>query len=388
MSSCPFSTKTLETINATAPAVAGNVDKIVGVFYPTMFGKHPEAKALFNEENQRSGQQPHALAQSVLASVAHLRDLGGIDAALRLIAHKHCAVGVQAAHYQIVHDNFLSATATVLGDAVTPEVAAAWSEVLMALAGNLIAREQALYSAAEHRSGGWAGCRPFRVTRVEAHGSVAKSITMAPATDGVDAPSWTPGQFVTVVSKESAPRHYTISSHCEFRITPKIHRASVDGAHPAGRVSSLLDRCSVGDVLMLHAPFGDFTLKDRGCAQKTTPLVFVSGGIGVTPILAIANDPVIADARRRVAHFHCSATPQEAPLAKQVASELSVCGHRNIIETMAPVLLTGGFALAECDFFVSGPIPMMQTVFRHLKANGVGSQQIHFEAFSSQPSFD
>jgi nitric oxide dioxygenase len=385
--SCPFSAKTLETINATAPAVAGNVDKIVGVFYPTMFAKHPEAKALFNEENQRSGMQPHALAQSVLASVAHLRDLAEIDAALRLIAHKHCAVGVQAAHYQIVHDNFLGATATVLGGAVTPEVASAWSEVLMALAGNLIAREQALYAAAEHRSGGWAGCRPFRVTHVEAHGSVAKSITMAPAVDGADAPSWTPGQFVTVVSKECAPRHYTISSHREFRITPKIHRAATDGVHAAGRMSSQLDRCNVGDILMLHAPFGDFTLKDRGCAQKKTPLVFVSGGIGVTPVVAIANDPDIAGAQRRVAHFHCSATAQAAPLVKEVAAELSLCGHRNIIDTMAPVLVASGFPLAECDFFVSGPIPMMQTVFRHLKTNGVGTQQIHFEAFSSQPTF-
>ena len=386
--SCPFSAKTLQVIDATAPAVAGNVDKIVGVFYPTMFAKHPEAKALFNEENQRSGQQPHALAQSVLASVAHLQDLGAIDAALRLIAHKHCAVGVQAAHYRIVHDNFLGATATVLGDAVTPEVAAAWSQVLMALAGNLIAREQALYSAAEHRSGGWAGCRPFRVTRVEAHGSVAKSITLAPATDGVDAPSWTPGQFVTVVSKECAPRHYTISSHCEFRITPKIHRASPDGTHPAGRMSSMLDRCSVGDVLMLHAPFGDFTLKDRGCAHKTTPLVFVSGGIGVTPIVAIANDPLIADGGRRVAHFHCSATPLAAPLVAQVPASVSVCGHRDTIDAIAPKLLASGFALAECDFFVSGPIAMMQAVFRHLKANGVGSAQLHFEAFSSQPTFE
>jgi nitric oxide dioxygenase len=53
-----------------------------------------------------------------------------------------------------------------LGDAVTPEVAAAWSEVLMLLATELIGREEALYERAENRVGGWRDIKEFVITKV------------------------------------------------------------------------------------------------------------------------------------------------------------------------------------------------------------------------------
>ena len=65
----------------------------------------------------------------MLAAVDHLANLDAISSSLDLIAQKHCALGVQASHYKIVHDNFLAATAKVLGDAITPDVAEAWSQV-------------------------------------------------------------------------------------------------------------------------------------------------------------------------------------------------------------------------------------------------------------------
>ena len=54
----------------------------------------------------------------------------------------------------------------MLGDAVTPDVAGAWSDVLMLLAGDLIGREQKLYDEAASKVGGWYGIKDFLVTNV------------------------------------------------------------------------------------------------------------------------------------------------------------------------------------------------------------------------------
>ena len=48
---------------------------------------------------------------------------------LSRIAHKHASLGITPAQYDVVHDNLFWAIVDVLGEAVTPEVAAAWDEV-------------------------------------------------------------------------------------------------------------------------------------------------------------------------------------------------------------------------------------------------------------------
>jgi nitric oxide dioxygenase len=63
------------------------------------------------------------------------------------IAHKHALLGIRPDQYQVVHDNLMWAIVDVLGDAVTPEVAAAWDEVYWLMANALINQERGLYSA-------------------------------------------------------------------------------------------------------------------------------------------------------------------------------------------------------------------------------------------------
>lgn len=66
---------------------------------------------------------------------------------LKRIAHKHASLGIRPDQYQTVHDNLMWAIVDVLGDAVTPEVAAAWDEVYWLMANALINQERGLYSA-------------------------------------------------------------------------------------------------------------------------------------------------------------------------------------------------------------------------------------------------
>jgi nitric oxide dioxygenase len=372
----------MEIVAATAPAVAGNIETIVGDFYPRMFRNTPAVCPMFNEESQRNKVQHRALAQSALAYVGHLANDDNIEPMLARIAERHCAVGVQAEQYSVVHDNFLAATAHVLGDAVTPPVAAAWSAVLMHFAGALIEREKALYEATA-----WKGCRAFRITEVTEHGGVAKSLALAPVDGDAASVTWTPGQYVTMVSAHNAPRHYTISSHNQFRITPKIHRALGD-ARPAGRMTSALDAKKVGDVVMLHAPYGTFTLADARGVTADTPLAFVAGGIGITPVVAMAAEARRLNATRPIAFFHCASTTVR-PLVEEVPATFTVLGSRGMIGNIVPMLTAHSEfdqQLAGVHFFLCAPHGMLKAAIEHLTANGVALERIHYEAFESHTS--
>ena len=63
------------------------------------------------------------------------------------IAHKHASLGITEDQYPIVHEHLFAAIVEILGDAVTPEVAAAWDEVYWHMANALIAIEKELYAA-------------------------------------------------------------------------------------------------------------------------------------------------------------------------------------------------------------------------------------------------
>ena len=128
-------------IEATLPVVGEHIGEIAQRFYKHMFAEHPELlDGLFNRGNQARGEQQQALAGSVAAFASTLVATPPHEPQnlLSRIAHKHASLGISADQYQLVHDNLMWAIVDVLGDAVTPEVAAAWDEVYWLMANALI----------------------------------------------------------------------------------------------------------------------------------------------------------------------------------------------------------------------------------------------------------
>ena len=124
-------------VEATLPVVGQHVGEIARRFYRHMFGEHPELlDGVFNRGNQAEGSQPVALAGSVAVFASTLlRTPEQVpEQLLSRIAHKHASLGIRPEQYQVVHDNLFWAIVDVLGDAVTPEVAAAWDEVYWLMA--------------------------------------------------------------------------------------------------------------------------------------------------------------------------------------------------------------------------------------------------------------
>lgn len=390
-----LSSESEAVVRATAEVVAQHADEITTLFYREMFAAHPELLRVFNRANQAIGEQPKALAASVVAFAVNLIDPEAPDFSpiMRRIAHKHVSLGIQARQYTIVGRHLLDAVGTVLGDAVTPEVRAAWDEVYWLFGCSLIAEEGKLYAL-----GGTDPEHPWRkhrvVERIEESDDVI-SLILAP--ESGRAAEHRTGQYVAIAvdlpDGSRQPRQYTISSGPRgdsIRVTVK--RVRGDGGTPDGQVSTWLhEHAHPGTVLDVSQPAGDVVLDDA-----EHPLVLVSAGIGITPVAAILEDLSRRSPQRTVRLFHADRAHDThalyASLRRQVLA-MDDARAQNWYETdadLAPTLhpaLPGRMDLATVDLphdpvvFMCGPLPFMRAARTALLARGIPAERISYEVF-------
>jgi nitric oxide dioxygenase len=378
-----------EVVRATLPAVRDHAVAITDVFYPSMFAAHPELLDLFNQGNQASGQQRVALASAVVAFAEHLLDPGAVPFGpiAERITHKHVSLGIRAEQYPIVGRHLMAAVGTVLGDAVTAEVAAAWDEVYWLLACELIAAEARLYER-----GGvdlvtlW---RRWRVAKRQDEAVDAVSFTLVPD-DGGPVPDFAPGQYVSVAvdlpDGHRQPRQYSLSqgpARGSLRITVRrVH--GLDDA-PDGAVSNHLhDHVHADDALLVGPPAGDNVL-----ATGTGPVLLISGGIGITPTAAMLDHIARTDPTRRVVVVHAERSPDRHALRAEInhlASGLAAADVLTWYETGEGGLpglidIDALPLLKDVTAHVCGPLPFMRHVRDGLLRQGVPAGRVHYEVF-------
>ena len=138
--------KTIEIVKSTVPALQAHGLEITKHFYQTMFTNNPEVKAFFDMNKQASGEQPKALAMTVLAAAQNIDNLGALLPAVQKIGKRHVEVGILPEPYPIVGQNLLIAIKDVLGDAATDEVIEAWGKAYGVIADIFIKVEQEIYA--------------------------------------------------------------------------------------------------------------------------------------------------------------------------------------------------------------------------------------------------
>ena len=141
-----LSSKTIEIIKSTVPALKEHGLEITTTFYKTMFENHPEVKEMFNMDKQESLAQPKALAMTVLAAAENIDRLEVLLPAVKKIGQVHVNSNVKPEHYPIVGKNLLIAIKEVLGDNATEEVIEAWSEAYDVIAKVFIDVETDIYN--------------------------------------------------------------------------------------------------------------------------------------------------------------------------------------------------------------------------------------------------
>ncbi len=385
-------------VKATAPVFAEHGSKITKHFYARMLSAHPELKNLFNQTHQKSGSQPETLARAVYAYAANIDNLGALGEAVTHIAHKHVSLNIRPEHYPIVGEHLLGAVVDVLGDAVDEATLAAWELAYQQLAQILIGVEQKLYDGA-----GWSGLRPFKVIRKHVESEEITSFYLAPA-DGSSAGRFEPGQYVSVTRfveqlGVDQPRQYSLSDAPNdrwLRISVK-REVGRDGAEP-GHVSNLLhDGVEVGTVVRVSAPTGEFKL-DRA---KTTPVVLVSGGVGITPMVSMLATLAAEGCKREVAFVHACRNSgvhafdnwlkgivAEHPRVKRAvfyeyASSADRKGVDYDFEGRLDFRLIEELLLPDADYYLCGPAPFMLAQRNVLVTLGVEPGRIHTEIFGS-----
>ncbi|WP_220348190.1 NO-inducible flavohemoprotein [Alkalilimnicola ehrlichii] len=275
-------------VKSTAPVLAEHGLAITEHFYRRMFRHHPELKSIFNQAHQAIGDQPKALANAVYAYAANIDRPEVLANTVSRVAHKHASLDIEPSQYDIVGEHLLASIQEVLGDAVNDEIIDAWRAAYGQLANIFIEAEAELYREASSKPGGWRGWRRFTIRRKVRESAEICSFYLYPS-DGDAVPRYTPGQYVSVRVDVPAlgltqPRQYSLSDvpNGEYlRISVKRENPA---DNPAGMVSNLLhDEFHEGDELELSPPFGDFLLT----ATTHSPQVFISGGVGITPMIGM-----------------------------------------------------------------------------------------------------
>lgn len=327
-----------EVIRATLPVIGAHIDEITPVFYRTMFDENPDLlRDTFNRGNQKLGAQQRALAASIATFASLLVDGRSPVDMLSRIGHKHASLGITPGQYQVVHDHLFAAIVEVLGEAVTPAVAAAWDEVYWIMAGVLVDFERALYAEAEVEPGD-----VFRTATVIAREDVTDSVAVLTlgGPDGEALPDFRPGQYtsVGVILADGARqlRQYSLSTapgDGTWRIgVRRVDAVAADGAGcPAGEVSGWLHHnAGVGTTLQVTLPFGDLVLDPAGTGQDAAPVVLCSAGIGITPMLGMLAQLSATDDPRRVLVLHADRSPDQHVLADEIAGESSMLADAEV----------------------------------------------------------
>ncbi|KGM18608.1 globin domain-containing protein [Corynebacterium auriscanis] len=375
-----------EIIRQTLPVIGDNINAITPVFYRTMFTNHPELLAdTFNRGNQRSGEQQKALAASIVTFAAMLVDDNAPDPVemLSRIGHKHVSLGITADQYQIVHDNLFSAIVEVLGEAITPEIAAAWDEVYWLMADVLIDYEADLYKSAGVEAGD-----VFRKVVLKDKKQLSEAVTEYTfAGHGFD--KALAGQYTSIGVElpdgARQLRQYSLISHDADGFSVAVQRD--------GEVSSfLLNDVNVGDEVDATLPAGDLVLQ-----PGESPVVLVSQGIGSTPMTGMLASLVAAQGQvdRPVVVLHADAdetayaqretTEKLVAALQEKGSAEHITAYRDRGESLdLAKLLADGKLPTNAEWYLCGGNNFLQNVREQLEAGAadLAPAAIHFELFS------
>ncbi|CAG8031824.1 unnamed protein product [Penicillium salamii] len=394
-----------QVVKATIPALQEHGVTITTLFYKRLLEKHPELKNIFNTVHQKTGEQPAALAHAVWAYAVNIDHPEALSTAVSRIGHKHASLGVMPAHYPIVGEHLLAAIKDVLGPAANEQVLDTWKVAYQELADIFINFEQGLYEQGLKTPSGWKGWRKFYISKKVPESDEIVSFHLTPVDKGA-LPPYQPGQFVSVrcyVPELGSyqPRQYSLSdvpNEDYFRISVK--REFAKDFKPPGQISNVLhESLPEGAEVDLSMPFGDFVLD----VNSTTPVVLISGGVGLTPMVSMLKTIVNQQGQaRQVVFVHAARNGRvhamkndlnrivtENPSVSRMvfyedAAENDVQGvDYDQVGRVDLAKIKNKAVLPDADYYVCGPQPFMKAQSQSLEALGVRPESIHMEVFGS-----
>jgi ferredoxin-NADP reductase/MOSC domain-containing protein YiiM/ferredoxin len=244
----------------------------------------------------------------------------------------------------------------------------------------------------------WPGFRPMRVVAKRSETATVLSVELE-VDDGATLPHALPGQFVTLKLEpgDGAPplvRSYSLSGPPDrprYRIAVKVEPHGVAGGYLRATVE-------VGDRIKVAAPRGQFTLD-----ESAHPVVLVSAGVGVTPVLAMLYALHDSQSTRDIWWLYSTRNGAEHAFAQETRALLATLPHArsrvwysrpdpedNIgtdydeLGHITPERIAATQAPIDSEFYLCGPTTFMTAITAGLETLGVPTARVHTEAFGAQ----
>jgi ferredoxin-NADP reductase/MOSC domain-containing protein YiiM len=246
----------------------------------------------------------------------------------------------------------------------------------------------------------WVGFRPLRVADKRRESVSVTSLMLEPS-DGHPLVAAAPGQFI-VLRLKPAPGAPALLRSYSLSAEPSAERWRLSiKREPNGAAGAYVDAVlKVGDVIDASAPRGSFTL-----GQGDGPVILLSAGIGLTPVLAMLHALAASGSRREIWWVHGARNGAEHAFAAEARALLnSLPGSHSHIRYSAPgardrlavdfdgpgrldvqVLKELG-APREADFYLCGPAAFMSGLTADLMNWGVSVERLHSENFGAGPA--
>jgi ferredoxin-NADP reductase/MOSC domain-containing protein YiiM len=245
----------------------------------------------------------------------------------------------------------------------------------------------------------WPGFRLLRVARKVRESGNVISLVLEP-TDGQSLAAALPGQFIVLrLGPGSAPalmRSYSLSGEpgaMHYRVSVKRETHGAASAY-------VDDTLQVGDIVPASAARGDFTLR-----PGDTPVVLLSAGIGVTPVLAMLHALAAEASTRDIWWLYGTRNGREHPFAEEAHGLLKALAHHHshicysspdpqdrpkvdfdAVGRLNTQVLGELDLPRNADFYICGPSSFMSDLSAGLVALGITPDRIHTEMFGASPS--
>jgi predicted ferric reductase len=193
-----------------------------------------------------------------------------------------------------------------------------------------------------------------------------------------------PGQYFFLsfinnkkISKELHPFAISVAPSEETRISAKM----------LGDYTNELKNAISGDIVKIIGPFGKFSINRY---KNEDIVVWIAGGIGITPFLSMLREfNINPPTQKKFYFFYCVKNPEEAIYTEEInlykLNNMVIINHYSDLSGFISTELIEkklGEDFSKAIFMICGPTPMMKSLNKGLKNMNVNSKRIIFENYS------
>ncbi len=219
------------------------------------------------------------------------------------------------------------------------------------------------------------GALPFVVSSAKPVAEGVVEITLKPLADAILAK---PGQFIVVAFYSG--RHYRgCGEFHPFTVSAAEARGNLRIAVKAiGDCTRRMQSIEPGVAARVQGPFGELHAE-----RSTTPELWVAGGMGVTPFLALLRSGHVIASTILIYLYR---TPADAVFLAELEAVARANDHLHLCAITTGLelpdldaILPDSVALAGHECYVAGPPAMIYNITRALRKRGVAVRHIHSE---------